>query len=142
MSTLSITTSPEFKAKFSSYPSHIRPKMDYLRELVIETAKELPEVDAIEETLKWGEPAFVSAICSTLRIDWKERTPEQYQMYFMCSTRLVETFKVVFGDIFDYEKNRALVFRLDDEVPTAQLKECIGAALMYQRVKRLETLGL
>ncbi len=142
MSALKITTSPDFKAKFSSYPKHIRPKMDYLRELVIETARELPEVDAIEETLKWGEPAFVSATGSTLRIDWKEKSPQQYQMYFMCSTRLVETFKVVFGDLFEYEKNRAIVFRLEDEVPTEELKECIGAALMYQKVKRLETLGL
>ncbi len=142
MSKLIITTSPEFEVKMLSYPEHVRPKMQSLRELVIQTAKETPEIEELEETLKWGEPSFVTKIGSTLRMDWKEKTPEQYQMYFKCTSRLVETFKLVFGDLFEYENNRAIIFKLDDEIPVVELKKCIVATLKYHKVKKDITLGL
>ncbi len=142
MSELKINTSPEFEMKLLSYPDHIRPKMQYLREIVHETAKEIPEIKELEETLKWGEPSFITKIGSTLRMDWKEKTLEQYQIYFKCTSRLVETFKLVFGELFQYEKNRAIIFKLDEEIPIALLKECIRATLMYHKVKNDEILGL
>ncbi len=142
MSKLIIRTSPEFETKMLSYPKQVRPKMQYLRELVIQTAKEIPEIEELEETLRWGEPSFVTKIGSTLRMDWKEKTPHQYQMYFKCTSRLVETFKVVFGDLFEYENNRAIVFKLGDEIPVVELKKCIVATLKYHKVKKDITLGL
>ncbi len=142
MSAFKIITRPEFEIKLLSYPEHIRPKMQCLRELVLETAREIPEVKELEETLKWGEPSFITKIGSTLRMDWKEKTPEQYQIYFKCTSRLVETFKLVFGELFQYEKNRAIIFKIDEEIPVAALKKCIAATLMYHKVKNDETLGL
>ncbi len=142
MNKLRIKTNPEFEAKILSYPERVRPKMEYLRELVLQTAKEMPEINELEETLRWGEPSFITEIGSTLRMDWKEKTPDQYQMYFKCTSRLVETFKQVFGDLFEYEKHRAIVFKLDDEIPVAELKKCIAATLKYHRVKKELTLGL
>ncbi len=79
---------------------------------------------------------------STLRMDWKQKTPNQYQMYFQCSSRLVETFKMVFGALFEYEKNRAIIFQIDQEIPVAELKKCIKATLMYHKVKDDLTLGI
>ncbi len=142
MSELKIITCPEFETKLLSYPEHIRPKMQYLREIVLETAKEIPEIKELEETFKWGEPSFITKIGSTLRMDWKEKTPNQYQLYFNCSSRLVETFKLVFGELFKYERNRAIIFKIDEEIPVAALKECIATTLMYHKVKNDETLGL
>ncbi len=142
MSKLTIRTSPEFEEKMLSYPERVRPKMQYLRELVIETAKEMPEIKDLDESLKWGEPSFISKIGSTLRMDWKEKTPNHYQLYFNCSSRLVETFQLIFGDLFEYEKNRAIIFKMDEEIAAAEVKECIAAALRYHKVKDSETLGL
>ncbi len=142
MSRLKITTKPEFETKLESYPDFVRDKLKYLRELVIETAEEIPEITELEETLKWGEPSFLTKTGSTLRIDWKKKTPNQYQMYFKCTSRLVETFKLVFGELFEYEKNRAIIFRLDQEVPVTELKKCIKATLMYHKVKNDLTLGI
>lgn len=139
---LNLTTSPEFKDKLKSYPDFVRDKMQFLRELVVETAKDIPEVSNLEETLKWGEPSFLNKNGSTLRMDWKEKTPNQYQMYFKCTSRLVETFKLVFGDLFEYEKNRAIIFQLDQEIPVEELKKCIKATLMYHKVKNDLTLGI
>ncbi len=112
MSKLAIKTTPAFEAKMLSYPARVRPKMQYLRELVQETAKQIPDIQVLDETLKWGEPSFVSKIGSTLRMDWKEKSPNQYQLYFNCSSRLVETFKMVFNELFEYEKNRAIIFKI------------------------------
>ncbi len=142
MRELKINTSPEFEDKMLSYPERVRPKMQYLRELVIETAEEMPNIKELDETLKWGEPSFVSKIGSTLRMDWKEKMPNQYQLYFNCSSRLIETFKLVFGELFEYEKNRAIIFKIDEEIPVVALKECIATTLMYHKVKNSETLGL
>ncbi len=139
---MKITTSPEFKEKFANYPNTVRGKLQYLRELIIETAKEIPEITDLEETLKWGEPSFLTKMGSTLRIDWKQKTPNQYQMYFKCTSRLVPTFKLVFGEIFEYEKNRAIIFQLDQKIPVRELKKCIKASLIYHKVKNNKTLGI
>ncbi len=93
----------------------------------------------IEETLKWGEPAYVTSETksgSTVRIDWKKSKPGQYFMYFICTTNLVETFKTMFPNDFKYEGNRALVFSEDEEIPMDSLAICVAAALTYQRNKR------
>ncbi len=142
MTELEITTTPEFKAKLETYPDFVRDKLERLRALVTETAEEIPEITYLEETLKWGEPSFLTKTGSTLRMDWKKKTPGQYQMYFKCTSRLVGTFKLVFGELFEYEKNRAIIFQLDQEIPVIELKKCIKATLMYHKVKDDLTLGI
>ena len=136
MDKLTVKTDPRVNTVFANYPEFVRDKMLSLRELVIETAEEISDLVVLEETLKWGEPSFVTKNGSTLRMDWKEKTPDQYQMYFKCTSRLVETFKMVFGDLFEYEKNRAIIFQLDQEIPVTELKKCIRATLMYHKVKK------
>lgn len=111
--------------------------MQFLRELVIETAEEIEGLNEIEETIKWGEPSFITKKGSTLRMDWKEKTPDQYAMYFKCTSRLVETFRIVFDNKFQFEGNRAIVFQLNQKVPVNELKKCIKATLNYHNVKHL-----
>ncbi|SHF27404.1 protein of unknown function (DU1801) [Arenibacter palladensis] len=142
MGNLKLITSPKVDAVFANYPGFVRDKMQSLRELVIETAEETEEVYKLEETLKWGEPSFVTKDGSTLRMDWKEKTPDQYAMYFHCTSRLVDTFRLVFNHKFQYEGKRAIVFQLNQKIPKAELKECIKAALTYHKVKELITLGI
>ena len=113
-----------------------------LRELVIETASEIDGLHQLEETLKWGEPSYLTKFGSTLRMDWKAKKPEQYALYFKCTSRLVETFKLHFNHTFCYEGKRAIVFKLDDKIPKEALKNCIKAALTYHKVKHLPTLGM
>jgi len=142
MKVMKVKTNPEVEAVFSNYPDFVRDKMQFLRELVIKTAEETQEVTNIEETLKWGEPSFVTKNGSTLRMDWKEKNPNQYAMYFQCTSRLVDTFRLVFNHKFQYEGKRAIVFQLNQEIPVLELKECIRASLIYHDVKALITLGI
>ncbi|WP_107039156.1 DUF1801 domain-containing protein [Brumimicrobium mesophilum] len=137
-----IKTEPKFDIVFANYPDFVRDKMQMLRGLVIETAKESNGVDILTETLKWGEPSFVTKNGSTLRMDWKAKSPNFYAMYFQCNSRLIDTFKLVFDKQFQFEGNRAIVFQLNQKIPELELKQCIKAALNYHLMKDQATLGI
>lgn len=111
----------------------MRVKLLALRELVFETAATAEGVGDIEETLKWGEPAYVTKnkSGSTVRMDWKQQHPHQYAMYFNCQTTLLETFQTIFPTDFKFDRNRALVFSLEEEVPRDCLAMCIAASFTY-----------
>jgi hypothetical protein len=142
MKKLEVKTSSEVEMVFNNYPECIRDRMIALRELVLEAASEIDDLNMLEETLKWGEPSYLTKNGSTLRMDWKSKTPNQYAMYFKCTSRLVETFKLMYNSKFNFEGNRAIVFRIDDDIPLDELKECIRATLTYHKVKHKPTLGI
>lgn len=142
MNDVIIKTSAEVESVFSRYPDPVRERLLHLRELIIEAAREVKEITSLEETLKWGEPSYQSRKGSTIRIDWKEKQPGQYAIYFKCTSRLVPTFRAVYGDRFTFEGNRAIVFQMDEKLPENELKSCIAAGLLYHRVKHLPRLGL
>lgn len=109
-----------------------------LRRLVFEVAAQLPDVGALEETLKWGEPAYLTPVSrsgTTIRMDWKPRSPDVCALYFNCQTTLVETFRSLFPEIFTYEGNRAVLMPLSALLPEEAVKTCIAAALTYHRSK-------
>ena len=136
---------PEVAAVFKRYPKRVQKRLMVLRRLIMDTAAENEGVGRLEETLKWGEPSYVTAASksgSTVRIGWKESTPRRYALYFHCSTRLVDTFREIYPHCLKFEGNRAIVFDEDDDVPEAQLKHCITLALTYHRVKHLPMLGV
>jgi hypothetical protein len=119
---------------FEAYPPDMRRKLLALRELIFKTAAATPGVGALEETLKWGEPAYVTSHSksgSTIRIHWKQATPLRYAMYFHCQTNLIETFKTLFPNDFEFEGKRAIVFNGRDPVPMDSLAFCVAAALTY-----------
>jgi len=141
MQTLKVKKDPETIKTFEQYPEKVQGKLYHLRTLIIETAKEMDSVGELEETLKWGEPSYLTKHGSTIRIDWKSRTPDQYAMYFKCTSKLVPTFKYLFGKLFTFEKNRAIVFNMVDKIPVKELKICIELALKYHLVKNEVNLG-
>ena len=132
-------TEQQVADKFASYPNHVRPQLLFLRELIFDVASNLPEVGVLQETLKWGEPSYVTHETksgSTCRIDWKKSTPDHYYMYFNCKTRLVDTFKDIYGPTFSYGGNRSIIFDVDAEPPVDELSDCIAMALTYHLSKK------
>ncbi|MEX0314304.1 MAG: DUF1801 domain-containing protein [Allomuricauda sp.] len=142
METLQVQSNPAVASVFENYPDSVRPKMETLRQLVLQVAQETPEITKLEETLKWGEPSYLAPKGSTLRMDWKAKSPNQYALYFQCSSMLVNTFKMVYGNTLTYEGNRAIVFQLEDKLPVEEVKNCIRTTLQYHKVKHLPSLGM
>ena len=142
MNKLNIKTNPDVSLVFNNYPKDVRKKILHLRELIIDTANEIDEITSLEETLKWGEPSYLVKNGSTIRIDWKQKSPDQYSMFFKCTSKLAPTFKSVYGNVFKYEGNRAIIFQIDEKLPETELKKCIRAGLTYHKVKHLPLLGM
>jgi hypothetical protein len=89
---------PAVDAVFDAYPAPLKPKLLALRRLIFDTAKATTGVGALHETLKWGQPSYLtpeSKSGSTIRIDQVKSAANQYAIYFHCQTDLVETFRAV-----------------------------------------------
>ena len=142
MNELQIKINPRVELVFDNYPSISKEKMLNLRNLIIEVAKEIDGLTTLEETLKWGEPSYLTKKGSTIRIDWKKKKPKQYAMYFSCSSSLIPTFRIVYKNIFTFEGKRAIIFKVDDKLPKEELKQCIKAGLTYHKLKNIPLLGL
>ena len=138
---MKLTSNPKVEAIFKNYPTSVKDKMHHLRELVLHTANEIEGLEKLEETLKWGEPSYLTKHGSTLRMDWKAKSPNHYAMYFNYSSRLVQTFRTIYKDKFTFEGDRAIVFTLDEKVPEKELAHCISLALTYHKIKHLPLLG-
>ncbi len=123
---------------FKAWPPQARSKLMALRKLILATARNTPGVGVIEETLKWGEPAYLtvqSRSGSTVRLGWKPVRPDQVAMYFNCQTHLISSFRTLFPGEFNYEGNRAIVWSLDEVVAMDALAVCLAAALTYHQRK-------
>jgi hypothetical protein len=130
---------PAVKAIFDGYPKSLRAKLLALRRLILETARTTDGVGPLEETLKWGQPSYLTAATksgSTVRIDRIKFTPDRYAVYFHCQTRLVETFREIYPTEMRYGDNRCIVFSVDDALPEAALSHCVALALTYHLNKR------
>jgi hypothetical protein len=137
-----IPINSEVAAIFNSYPQHIKSKLLFLRQLILDVARSIEGIGEIEETLKWGEPSYLttkSKSGSTIRIAWKESQKEQYSIFFKCTANLVPAFKEKFPKNFIFGGNRSIDFNLNDHVPVKELKQCIALALTYHRNKKLDT---
>ena len=130
----------EVEVVFDSYPNEIRSKLLFLRGLIYETAVSITNLGKIEETLKWGEPSYLtpqSKLGSTIRLGWKASNPEQYSIFFKCTANLVPAFQEKFPQTFNLGGKRSIDFDIDTEVPITELKQCIALALTYHRNKKL-----
>jgi hypothetical protein len=129
---------PAVEAVFSGYPKPVKAKLQALRRLIFDTAKTTPGVGALEETLKWGQPSYLTAASksgSTIRIDQVKPTPGQYALYFHCQTHLVETFRELYPEL-RFGGNRSILLDAKDKLPEAALRHCVALALTYHLNKR------
>ncbi|KAF6247130.1 hypothetical protein C6990_05465 [Nitrosopumilus sp. b3] len=125
-------SNPEITEKFASYPSKIRIKLLSLRELIFEVASKTKEVGKLEETLRWGEPSYLTTESKSgtmIRIN-KHKFKGEFAMYFHCQTNLVETFRKIYPEL-TYQGNRAIVFNEKEKIPVNKIKHCILLALTY-----------
>ncbi len=139
MSHLNKMDNVDVQKVFQSYPESFRQKLLFLRALIFSTASEIESVGELEETLKWGQVSYLttkSKSGSTIRIDKHGSDVQKYAIYFNCQTRLVDTFREIYAEEFNFEGNRSIVFELDEEVPVQALRDCISMALTYHRNKQ------
>jgi hypothetical protein len=130
---------PAIDALLGTYQKPVRIKLLALRRLIFDTAKTTEGVGRLEETLKWGQPSYLTPETksgSTIRIDQVKSTASQYAVYFHCQTDLVATFRDFYPWTFRYGGNRCILFDITDEIDEAALRHCLALALTYHLNKR------
>ena len=124
---------------FDAYADDIWPALLLLRRLILQTATETDGVGVLEETLRWGQPSYLttkSKSGSMIRIDRVKSAPGQYALYVHYQTSLIEMFKERYPHALRYDGNRAILFDVSDEPPEEALRHCIAMALTYRLRKR------
>ena len=131
---------PAVEAVFAAYPKQTKAKLLALRRLILETAAKMPGVGTLDETLKWGQPSYLTSETrsgSTIRIDRVKPAAgddrERYALYVHCQTTLVSTFRQLYRDQLDFVGNRSILLDADQPLPKAALRHCIALALTYHR---------
>jgi hypothetical protein len=124
-------------AVFGAYPEPLKTKLLALRRLIFDTAKITKGVGALEETLKWGQPSYLTPETksgSTVRID-QVKPSGQVAVFFHRQTNLVETFRELYPEL-SYSGNRAILLDAEDKLPEPALRHCIALALTHHVRKR------
>ena len=126
-------------AIFSAYPKPVKAKLLALRRLIFDTANATKGVGRLEETLKWGQPSYLTTETksgSTIRIDQVKSAANQYALYFHCQTDLVETFRQLYPTDMRYGGNRSILLDAEKGLPEAAWRHCVALALTYHLNKR------
>jgi hypothetical protein len=122
------------------WPEPIQAPVLQLRALIFATAKRIDKLP-VDETLKWGEPAYSTHKGSTIRLGWSDKSPEHYRLHFICTSKLGDAYRELYGDILTIEARRALVFHQSDVLPADAVSSCIALAMRYHEIKHLPNLG-
>ena len=123
--------SPEVRAAYDTMNIPARNRALALRELVLRVAG--AEDIALEETLKWGEPAYLPGRGGTTVRIGTDKGGEQVKLLVNCQTSLVEQWQEMFGKKLDCEGNRAVLVK--DDTDDEALAFCIAMALTYHKAK-------
>lgn len=106
-----------------------------VRDLIFQTAASNPSIGPLTETLKWGQPAYLTETSksgSTIRLG--QQGPHGV-IYLNCKTTLVDTLRDIYPNTFTYHGTRAVKFALDQPLPNDALAHCIEMALTYHLKK-------
>lgn len=98
------------KAVFDDCPKFLTDRLVQLRQLIFETATEVEEVGKLEETLKWGQPSYLTAETksgTTIRIGQLIHAPTQYGMFVHCKTSLLSTYGELFTGVLIFMETPA-----------------------------------
>jgi Domain of unknown function (DU1801) len=128
---------PAVQAVFDAWPQPARDRLLTLRWLILETAAATEGVGPLDETLKWGQPSYLtprSKSGSTIRTD--RMKTGGYGLFFNCKTSLIETFRAHYPDDFRFAGNRGIEFGDEEPIPEQPLRHCIALALTYHLRKR------
>jgi hypothetical protein len=128
----------EVDRAFRALPAPIGKRLLQVRALIFATAAAHEEVGKLTETLKWGEPAYLtdeSGSGSTIRLG-RLKDSEHAAILFNCKTTLIDTFRERFPDQFEYRQTRALLLDVSGRLPKQPLSVCLSLALTYHLDRR------
>lgn len=129
-------TDPAVLAAFEAFSPPQRRGLLSLRALIFNVANDDQAIGPIEETLKWGQPAYLttqSKSGTTVRLG----TPKTggIAIYTHCQTSVISDFRTLCPDNLVFDGNRAVIFEREADIPHGPIALLIRRALTYHIAK-------
>lgn len=127
-------------AVFDQYSEPTRAALLVLRDLVFQTAAETDGVGKVLETLKWGQPSYLTSkpkSGTTIRLGENATEDGDYAMFVHCQTNLVSQWREHYPELH-YSSTRALNLNSRAKLPVDAVKHCIALALTYHKRKTVD----
>ncbi len=121
-------------AYFAKCPPPARAHLLQLRSMAMDLAEEDPRIGPLLETLKWGEPSYLTSKTragTTLRLAFYKKRSNTIGVFFNCRTRLAGRIKELYPSHFNHDGNRGLLFDTRESLPAEDLKACLALILTY-----------
>lgn len=120
-------------AVFDRFAPAQREALLALRALVL-AAADNPAVGALEESLKWGEPAYRPIrprTGTTVRLGVSPKSPGACAIFVNCKTTLLAAYRDLYPESFGFEGERALILDPAQPLPAQAVAHCVDLAFTY-----------
>lgn len=128
---------PDIFDTIQHWPDTVQTRLTEMRTLFHEVARKA-EIGPLEESLKWGQPAWrprKPRTGSTLRMGWTPAQPDRIALFVDCKTDLAARFGAVFPDTCHNDGRRELSFDLATGLHAEALWHLAHATFTYHRAK-------
>ncbi len=125
---------PNVERAFAAFAREAQQGLLHLRELIFDVAGRTEGVGRLQETLKWGQPAYLTPETksgTTIRLGCPKAGG--FAVFVHCQTSIVSDFRALFPHDFQYEGNRAIHFASRDDLASEKLELFVTSALTYHR---------
>ncbi len=126
---------PSVQEVYDSYSEPLKRLFGEVRNLILAIGRETAVVGPLSETLRWGQPSFLTEETgsgTTIRVDRFDN--DALAVFVNCQTTLISDARTYFPEL-TFSKNRAIVLGVNEEVPYAQLSAFLELALTYKARK-------
>ena len=124
---------PAVAGAFDAFPDGARQGLLSLRAAIFRIAWETDEAGAVQEALRWGQPAYLTQPKTGTTIRLGCPRDGGYALYVHCQTSLIADFQTALPKALRIEGNRAILFRVGDPLPEEMISMFIRNALTYHR---------
>lgn len=107
-----------------------------LRALVFDTAAKVRGIGPLEEAVRWGQPAYLTRVGSTLRLGVSKTA--RFAIFVHCRTTLISDFITAFPGQDRIEGTRAILFDDPSEISETRHGWLIARAITYRKPALLE----
>ncbi len=123
---------PDVAHVFDAFPEVERGCLLQMRTLVFDAAARIDGVGRIEETLKWGQPSYLTPDTksgTTLRLGLPKSGG--VGMFVHCQTRIISEFQAQFPEDFSFDGTRGVLIDPSQPLPLDKIEILIARALTY-----------
>lgn len=124
----------QVRKAYDRFDALVAKRLLEIRLLILELAEQDDQIGKITETLKWGEPSYLteqSKSGTTIRLSKVKDEANYCGIYVHCQTRLISEFRDSFADVLEFSGNRAVLIDVSKPLKETPVKMFLQKALNY-----------